>query len=193
MPSDSYVPPEPPDKRVARVHALDVASRLGSKVISHRAYTFGEPQFCYRVPFHAEDFWCTLYLSDPAYKFRINPKRDADSTFCASLKREWLITVGLKVAKILPVVSKELGVDVFTTEYLDERCIAQRLLAPRVKTLLTRIEFPPVRLFFINECQMDFISELITPEHCTQQVRVLRDLLLTLNHEAQGKTGARAT
>ena len=124
MRSDSYVPPEPPDKPVARSHAREIASRLTSKVISHRAYTFGEPQFCYRVPFHTGDFWCTVYVSDTAYKFSINPKRDVNRcTFCAALKQEWLITFGLKVVKILPAVSKELGVNVFTTEHSDEQCV----------------------------------------------------------------------
>ena len=186
MTPSSYVPPEPPDKRVARAHALGIAARLTSKVISYRGHTLGEPQFCYRVPFHADCFWCTVFVSDTAYKFTINPKRETSGSadFCASLKREWH---SLKILKLLPEVSMELGAAVFTGECREGQHVAKRLLAPGVKTLLARIELAPVRLFFINDTQVHFISELITPEHCAQQVHLLRDLLLLLNHEVHAK------
>jgi hypothetical protein len=178
----SYIPSEAADRRVARSHAIEIASGLGSKPVSYRRRCLGEPQFYYRVPFHADRFWCTVFVSDTAYKFTINPKRDTTIVdFCVALKQEWH---SLRIVKPLPTVSAELGTAVFTSVHDEEWRVARRLLSPPVKTLLARIELPPVRRFYINDVQIDFLSELITSERCIQQVCLLRDLLLLVNREA---------
>jgi hypothetical protein len=83
----------------------------------------------------------------------------------------------------LPRISDELGVAVYSPEDFTEAVTAVRLLTPAVFSLIRRLDFSPIRLVFLNSIQIYVISELISPEHCVEQVRLLRELLVTIYHE----------
>ena len=95
----------------------------------------------------------------------------------------------MQATKHLPHTSGELGVAVYAPESFSEKAVAIQLLAPDVRKLVRRIDFTPLRLLFLNSIQIHAVSELISPNHCANQVQLLRALLLTIYravHDAQG-------
>lgn len=183
--------PSPEERAAARQHALAVAHLLDSEAISYRRITLGEPRCSFRVPFHAEDFWFKVLLSDTDFVFTgEHRRRDALSVpFCAALKHPWH---NVMATTLLPRISEELGYSVYSTESFREAAVSARLLTPAVRTIVRQLDLAPIRLLFINSMQINGVSEFISPEHCTQQVRLLRALLLTIYHETHGVRDDRA-
>jgi len=174
--------PSPEERAVARQHAVEIARLLGSKAVSYRRVTLGEPRCSYRVPFHADDFWFKVLVSDTDFMFTGEHRRREAFTvpFCAALKHPWRNMVA---TTLLPDLSDELGVYVYVPKDVTEAAVSARLLFPTVQTLVSQLDFAPVRLLFINSIQIHATSELVSPEHCAGQVRLLRELLLRVYHE----------
>jgi hypothetical protein len=183
--------PSPEDRAVARRHAAEIARLLDSEAVSYRRITLGEPQCSYRVPFHAEDFWFKVLVSDTDFVFTGEHRRRESFTvpFCASLKQGWQ---NLAATTLLPRLSAELGISVYTSKRFTEADVSSRVLTPAVRKLVRQLDLAPVRLLFLNSIQIHATSELITPEHCVRQVRLLRDLLLMVYHETHDSSGDRA-
>jgi hypothetical protein len=171
--------PEPPDRVIARGHSVVLAGLLNSKAISYRRRILGEPVCLYRIPFHTEEFWFKVLISDTDYIFSgEHRKGDAFSApFCAAIKHGWR---NLQVTERLTTLSAKLGFSVYTIKGSSESIVFKKLLEPHTHKLLSQIDLYPIRLFFINSVQIHFISELISPEHCAHQIRLLRELLLTI-------------
>jgi hypothetical protein len=174
--------PSPEERAAARGHAVEIARLLDSEAVSYRRITIGQPQCSYRVPFHANDFWFKVLVSDTDFVFTGEHRRREAFTvpFCAALKHPWRNMVA---TTHLPRVSDELGVAVYSPENFTEAAISVHLLTPAVAALIRRLDFVPIGLLFINSVQINVTSELISPEHCAQQVQLLRELLLTIYHE----------
>lgn len=173
-----------PEKHAtARRHAAEIARLLNSEAVSYRRITIGQPLCSYRVPFHAEDFWFKVLVADTDFVFTGEHHRRGAvaAPYCAALKHPWRNMIA---TTHLPRVSDELGVAVYSPERFTETAISAHLLASPVAAIIRRINFIPISLLFINSIQIIVISELISPEHCAQQVRLLRALLLTSYHEA---------
>jgi hypothetical protein len=181
--------PNPEERAAARRHAVEIARLLDSGAVSYRRITIGEPQCSYRVPFHAEDFWFKVLLSDKDFVFTgEHRRRDAFTVpFCAALQQSWR---NMGATTHLPRVSDELGVAVYAPERFTETAISVHLLTPGVAALVRRLDFAPISLLFVNSIQITVTSRLISPEHCAQQVRLLRTLLLTIFHEAHDTNAA---
>jgi len=181
--------PSPEERASARRHAVEIARLLNSEAVSYRRITIGQPKCSYRVPFHAEDFWFKVLVSDTDFVFTGEHRRREAFTvpFCAALKHPWRNMVA---TTHLPRVSDELGVAVYSQKTCTDAAISEHLFKPTVAALISRLDFTPIRLLFINSIQVTVISELISPEHCTQQVRLLRDLLLTIYHETHDTSEA---
>src|SRR5262249_36922213 len=114
--------------------------------------------------------------------------RDAFTVpFCAALRHSWR---NMGATTRLPRVSGELGVAVYSPKRFTEAAISVHLLTPAVSALIRRLHFAPIRLLFFNSIQITVPSELISPEHCAQQVRLLRELLLTISHETHDTNAA---
>jgi hypothetical protein len=84
----------------------------------------------------------------------------------------------------------ELGIGVYTQDRLTEEMVSSHLLTPAVRKLIRQLDFIPVSLFFLNSIQIHVVSELISPEHCATQARLLRELLLTIYHEIHDRRAA---
>ncbi len=177
MDDTSNKSPSPEDRAIARQHAAEIARLLDSKAVSYRRVTIGEPRCFYRVPFHAEDFWFKVLVSDTDFVFTGEHSRQRSFIvpFCASFKKGWL---NLGTITHLPKLSAELGVSVYTQEHHTEATVSSLLLSSSVRKIFQRLNFVPIRLFFINSVQIHVISELVTPQYCVEQVRVMRELLL---------------
>jgi len=171
--------PEPPNRIVARGHAVEIARLLDSKSISYRRRTSGEPVCLYRIPFHAKDFWFKVLVSDTDYIFTGEHRRQNSFSvpFCAAIKNGW---ENLRATQHLEALSGKLGYPIYTIERSSEIAVSKKLLEPETRKILSQIDLVPVRLFFINSVQVHFVSELISPERCSHQVRLLRELLLTI-------------
>jgi hypothetical protein len=171
--------PEPPNRVVARGHAVEIAHLLDSKSISYRRRTSGEPVCLYRIPFHTEDFWFKVLVSDTDYIFTGEHRRQNSFSvpFCAAIKNGWK---NLRATEHLAALSSKLGFPIYTIERSSEIVVSKKLLEPKTLKLLSQIDLVPVRLFFINSVQIHFVSELISPERCAHQVQLLRELLLTI-------------
>jgi hypothetical protein len=174
--------PSPEDRVVARQHAVEVARLLNSEAVSYRRIVVEEPQCLYRVPFHADDFWFKILFSDTEFVFTGEHRRCGAYVvpFCAAIKRSW---PNLVATKHLCSLSSELGIDVYTTDAFTQETVASHLLTPVVRKLIRQLDFFPVSLFFLNSVQVHVVSELISPEHCAKQARLLRELLLTIYHQ----------
>jgi len=83
----------------------------------------------------------------------------------------------------LPKLSAELGIPVYTQARFTEAAVSSRLHTPAVRKPVRELDLSPIRLLFLNSIQIHVTSQLITPEDCVRQVRLLRDLLLTVYHE----------
>ena len=174
---------EPPDRAVARKHALEIAGLLKSKAVSYRKQTRGEPRCLYRIPFHSEHFWFKILVSDTAYVFIGEHRRNNSFTasFCAAIKHGWK---NLLATKHLPILSAKMSMAVYSTNTFSEEIVSQNLLEPKAQKLISKIDSIPIRLFFINPVQIYFVSELISPKRCVQQVQILRELLLTIHNNS---------
>lgn len=173
----------PEERAASRRHAVELARLLNSNAVSYRRITIGQPQCPYRVPFHADDFWFKVLVSDSDFVFTGEHRRREAFTvpFCAALKHPWRTMVA---TTYLPRVSDELGVAVYSSERFTEAAISASLLAPAAAALVRRMDFPPISRLFINSIQIEVTSKLISPEQCAQQVRLFRELLLTVHQEA---------
>lgn len=183
MPATLDKSPSPEERAAARRQAVEIARLIGSKTVSYRRITIGEPRCSYRVPFHAEDFWFKVLVSDTAFVFTGEHRRREAFTvpFCAAIKNPWRNMVATTLRSR---VSDELGVAIYSPENITEAAVSAHLLTPACSRLLRQLDFAAIRLLFINSIQIRVIAEMVSPEHCAQQVRLLRELLLTIYHEA---------
>ena len=181
--------PSPEERATARRHAVEIARLLDSEAVSYRRLTIGQPHCSYRVPFHIENFWFKVLVSDTDFILTGEHRRRGAFAvpFCAAVKHPWKNMVA---TTLLSRVSDELGVTVYAPERFTEAAVSSHLLTPAVAALIRRVDFPPIRLLFINSIQIMVISELISPEHSVQQVRLLRELLLTIYHETHDTNAA---
>ena len=179
--------PNPEDRAVARQHAVDLANLLGSKTVSYRRAVIGEPLCYYRVPVHTEDFWFKVLVSDTDFVFTGEHRKRGALTvpFCFSVKQGWR---NLGTTMPLKTISQELGLAIFAQNSQAEPAVSACLLKPTVHKILYKLDLAPLRQIFINPIQIHAVSELITPQHCAEQVLLLRALLLSINGEMQDST-----
>lgn len=182
MHAASDTSPSPEGRAVARRHAVEIARLLDSEAVSYRRVTLGEPRCSYRIPLHAEGFWFKVLVSDTDFVFTGEHRCRESFTvpFIASIKQGWQ---NLAATTILPRLSAELGISVYTSNRFTEAEVSSRLLAPAVRKLVRQLDFSPIRLLFLNSIQIHVTSELITAADCVRQVRLLRELLLAVYHE----------
>lgn len=178
--------PKAADRKTAQQHAKAIAGLLSSKVFSYQRKNLGYPQCHYRIPFHVEEFWCKILVSDNAYVFTGEHKRaNAFScSFCAAVKNGW----GNMDAKThLPNLSLKLGVDIYTQPNRSESLLSSVLLSSDIKKLVGSIDFEPISLCYMNPVQIIVISKLMSDDHCAKQVQIFRNLQLKnfLHHDAQ--------
>ena len=114
---------------MARQNAVDVAHLLGSKAVSYRRIVVGEPRCLYRIPFHAEDFWFKVLVSDTDFIFTGEHRRRESFTvpFCATIKDSWQ---NLGATTLLPALTAELGIPVYTQAGHSEGTVSSYLLSP---------------------------------------------------------------
>ena len=167
----------PVETRVARRHAAEVAELLGSKAASNRAFVLGEALCPYKVPFHSEQFWFTVLVSDLTFEFRGNHKRGSGvpTPFCLTLKAPWKTMLATTP---VPVLSRALGIDVYASELTSQAVPTALLLDAPIRTSLREIDFTPVERVFLNRAQIRVWSEFVDAHQCAMQVRLFRGLLL---------------
>src|SRR5690242_2160164 len=80
---------DPESRAIARRNAVELAKLLNSKVLSYRRIVIGEPRCIYRVPFHNENFWFKVLMSETDFVFTGQHRRCGAFTvpFLAALKQ----------------------------------------------------------------------------------------------------------
>jgi hypothetical protein len=173
-----YALPRAADRVVAKRNATAVATALASKRLIYSGQVVGDPQFLYRVPYHPDDFWFTILLSDLNFgvrgQRRINPvlKQHFDVAFTHP-------SPGLCLTTPYPVISRELGRVVYGMPGVAEDKAARVLLTPRIRGLLDNIDFGVIHKFILNSFQIFVSAEYRDLDHCIAQTRFLRELLQT--------------
>lgn len=171
--------PDTADRTVARKNAAAVATLIGARVASRRQIVLGEPDCPYEVRWNAEPFWFGVQISDSAYVVRGNHKRrfESDLAFSASLKtpNQTMLT-----RLLLEPLSSELGISVFVAEARQGPLTGAALRSTDCRAILSRIRFAPIRSLFVSPVQIYGVSDLVTPEECSEQVTLFRGLLLAL-------------
>ena len=167
------------DRKFVRSHAKEVAALLGSKVVSHRRVILDLPECPYKVPFHTDDFWFTLLLSDCDYLFNGQHKRGLghDARFCVSLKSPYR---SMFARTHYSQLSSLLGTPVYGPAKQPEQAVSGYFLREPVASILRQIDFAPLRFVFLNCSQIEVHSEFIDPPKCVAQVRLFRELLLNI-------------
>jgi hypothetical protein len=166
----------PEERELARQHAHSIADCLSSKVVSDRQLIQGEPHCPFKIPYHLDDFWFTIRVSDCTYGIVGNHKRGAGifTGFCASLKKP----VPSMTQKRVDELSMVLGVDLFVPKDESSARVKPVFLAETVRTALRNIDFAPVSYVFLNGTQIRVRSELTDPCWCAKQADGFRKLLL---------------
>jgi hypothetical protein len=184
MPASNQ-PLDPESRLIARRNARELAEILKSKVLSHRRICIGEPRCPYRVPFHNEDFWFTVLVSETDFVFTGEHRRRGAFTvpFCVSLKQPHR-SVGATIH--LSSVSTKLGLPVYAIDASKESAVSARLLAPEVRGSIRKLDLAPIRSILLNAVQIHAVSELVTPQHCAEQAEMLRGLLVAVYRETYG-------
>ena len=175
--------------REAQRHARAIADALDSKVVSNQRYVLGDALCPYKVPFHSDEFWFTIFVSDLTYEFRGNHKRGCavPARFCVTLKEPWETML---TTTPVPLLSRPLGVEVFSSDDFISTLPTATLLGEPSLILLRQIDFAPVRRVFLNAAQIQVWSELVSPSQCASQVRVYRDLLHHIHRESSNSRSA---
>ena len=167
-------------RAAARSDACEVADLLRSKVVTHRRKFLGEAAYPYKVPFHSEDFWFTVLLSDCTYEFTGTHKRGyaVPARFCLSFKApfETMLTT-----TYVQSWSDVLGVSAYKRDGMPEDLPTPQLLGESLHPLFYEIDFSPVRRVFLNASQIHVWSEFVDARQCAEQVRLFRQLLLTIH------------
>jgi hypothetical protein len=167
------------DRTVARKNAAAVATLIGARVASRRQTVMGEPHCPYELRWNTEPFWFGVQISDSAYVVRGNHKRrfESDLAFYASLKSPYQ---PMLTRLPLEPLSSELGVPVFVAEARHGPPAAAALRSAGCSAILSRVRFDPIRSLFLSPVQIYGVSDLVTPEECSEQVALLRALLVAL-------------
>jgi hypothetical protein len=171
--------PDIADRAVARKNAVAVATLIGARVASRRQIVLGEPNCPYELRWNTEPFWFGVQISDSAYVVRGNHKRRFESALALYVS---LKTPNQAMGTRLPLepLSRELGVSVFVAEARQGPFAAAALRSGECRAILSRVRFNSIRSLFLSPVQIHGISDLVTPEECSEQVTVLRELLLGL-------------
>jgi hypothetical protein len=173
----THTPLSPSERELAREQARLIASLLCSKVVADRRIILGSPHCPFKVPFHLEDFWFTVCVSDCSYRIEGNHKKGAgvSTGFSASIKapeRTWGKT------KRVDDLSAEIGLDLFAPKDQSADFLHSVLLEKSVRSILRQIDFTPIYQVFLNGSQIRVLSEMINSEHCAHQAALYQKLLL---------------
>jgi hypothetical protein len=66
----------PVDKEVARRLASDIGRLLGSKPAINSEVVLGETFYPFKVPYHTGAFFCSVFISDGIYSFRVKHRKE---------------------------------------------------------------------------------------------------------------------
>jgi hypothetical protein len=173
----THVPLSPGERELAREHARSIASLLSSRVIVDRRIILGWAHCPFKVPFHLEDFWFTVCVSDCTFRIDGNHKKGTGvfTGFCASIKSPES-TWG-KTRRVVDL-SAEVGLDLFAPKDQSTDLLRPVFLDKSVSSILRQIDFSPVHEVFLNGAQIKVFSELTDPKHCADQAGLYRKLLL---------------
>jgi hypothetical protein len=179
--------PTATNRRAARTKALFVADALGSKVVSHRGLTVGEPHCPYRVPFHCGDFWFSIYVAESAYVFAgEHRRREAFAAgFSVAIKRP---NKTMLLDTRMPSLSHTLGCDVYMDRDSPKAEAERVLLGPSVREIFRRTDLGPVQMFFLNSIQIRVICDFFDDTRAFAQIPLLRQLLLTVFEQSHPDT-----
>lgn len=169
---------QPVDKETARRHASDIASLLGSKAAANFKVVLGQ-SFCpFKVSYHTDAFFCSVFVSDRSYEFRAKHRKEtaaiADcAEYCVSLKHE-VAHMGLR--KRLSAVSNALGIDVFTQMWTPESEVEPHLMREQILEAIRKLDFAGFDELFVSQMMLSAVGRIKSAEHCASQIRAMRDL-----------------
>jgi hypothetical protein len=177
------------DRQLAKQSATEIARLLGSKRVANQSYVIGEPFCPYKIPMHADEFWCTVFVSDTTYVFRGNHKRPTkeiyglqDLSVHLKVRRSYW---GVRNHKCLTRLSNELSVPMYANRTDDENFIRDVLLSKAILKHLQRIDFSIISEMHISQLQLSATCCLRSPTHCVEQVKIFQNLLIALFGDSQ--------
>lgn len=176
-----YPLPANSNKDIARRHASEIARLLQSKVLSHSRIIVEEPHCPFRIPCHQGDFWFKVLVSDNAYVFTGEHRRQHAfrAGFAVAFKHPWINLGATHYAKGL---SAALGFDVFQSALPNQDNSVDVLLTTPIRDLIRQTDLSEVRICFLNSTQIHVSAKLHDPSYCVQQVGIYRALMLTVFH-----------
>src|SRR5579863_9834178 len=145
----THVALSPGERELARGHALTISGLLSSKIVADRRIILGWPHCPFKVPFHIDDFWFTVCVSDCTFRIDGTHKKGAgvSSGFSASIKlpeRAWGNT------KRLDPLSTEVGLDLYAPKDQSMIPLQAVFLNESVRSILQEIDFSPVHEVFLS-------------------------------------------
>ena len=170
----THTPLSPSERELAREHAHSIASLLSSKVLADRRIILGTPHCPFKVPFHLEDFWFTVCVSDCTYRIDGNHKKGAGvaTSFSASIKAPER-TLGK--TKHVDDLSAEISLDLFASSDQSTEYLRRVILERNVRSILREVDFAPVHSVFLNGTQIRVFSEMINAKHCARQAALYQN------------------
>ncbi len=169
------------DREQAWRLANDIARLLGGAVTHKERLILGEPFCPFQVSMPDRDFKCVLSVSDRSYSFEAEHRRGSKAVpkggaFCAGLRAPipHMFCTALHAG-----ASQAVGVPVYTQPWTDAERLSVGLLKEPVLQILRRVDYAPLRRFFLSPVQLEVQSLLTSPSEAVAQVRLFKALIVT--------------